>query len=188
MSLVLLEVPEILFSIWPDQMTIAVHFIVEPGAGVCLLIGPDVYTFSLDFVHLEVTLVDGAICEGQLSSAILFALEVLAFVYSVVRPGFQSVSVLLIITPSALIPCTVGMSVDTLAIGFVIDPLSFVDVTVCVVELALSVCFAVAPFTLVTRSVEPFLLALAVSYPVHPLALVERAAVELDGSLMDSHI
>ena len=188
MPLVLLEVPEILFCIRPHQMTIAMHFIVEPGAGVCLLIGPDVYTFSLDLVHLKVALIDGAICEGQLSSAILFALEILAFVDSVVRPGLQSVSVLLIITPSALISRTVGMSVDTLAIGFVIDPLSFVDVAVSMVELALSVCFAVAPFTLVTRPVEPFLLALTVSYPIHPISLVERAAVELDGSLLDSHI
>ena len=58
MTLVLLEFTLILLAIGPDQVTKTMHFIVEPLAGVSLLVAPNVDTLALDLVHLKLTLVD----------------------------------------------------------------------------------------------------------------------------------
>ena len=58
MTLVLLEFTLILFAVGPDKVTKTVHFVVEPLAGVSLLVAPNVDTLALDLVHLKLTLVD----------------------------------------------------------------------------------------------------------------------------------
>ena len=58
MTLVLLELTLILLAIGPDKVSKAVHFIVEPLAGVALLVAPNVDALALDLVHLKLTLVD----------------------------------------------------------------------------------------------------------------------------------
>ena len=58
MTLVFLELTLILLAIRPDKVSKAMHFIVEPLAGVALFIAPNVDALALDLVHLKLTLVD----------------------------------------------------------------------------------------------------------------------------------
>ena len=57
MTLVLLEFTLILFAVGPDKVAKTVHFVVEPLAGVSLLVTPNVDAFALDLVHLKLALV-----------------------------------------------------------------------------------------------------------------------------------
>ena len=98
-TLILLELSLILLAVRPDKMAIAVHFIVQPLTCVLLLITPDVDTFSLDLIHLELSLVNGAIGKCELTSSIFLALEVFTFIDSTIRPSFKTESMLFIIAP-----------------------------------------------------------------------------------------
>ena len=98
-ALILLELSLILLAVRPDKMAIAVHFIVQPLTCVLLLITPDVDTFSLDLIHLELSLVNGAIGKCELTSSIFLALEVFTFIDSTIRPSFKTESMLFIVAP-----------------------------------------------------------------------------------------
>jgi len=57
-SFVLLELAYVLFAIWPDQMTVPMHFIIQPVSFVFLVIRPEIDTLTLDFIHVELSLVN----------------------------------------------------------------------------------------------------------------------------------
>lgn len=58
MALVFLELALVLFTVRPDEVADTMHFVVEPLASVLLLVAPNVSAFALNFVHLELALVD----------------------------------------------------------------------------------------------------------------------------------
>jgi len=165
-----------------------VHFVVQPCALILLIVGPHVHSFSLDLVHFKMALVNRSIRKSELTRAVLFTFMVLSFVHGIVRPGLQTVTVLLIVTPRTLIPSTVCVGIDALSVSLVIHPVTFINVAIRVVQLSLSVGFSIAPLALISRPVEPLLLAMTVSHAVHPLTVVNSATVELDGVLLDTHV
>ena len=92
-------------------MSLAVHLVVEPVSEVLFTVDPDVGTLALNFIHLELSLIDRAISEGQFSLRILLAFGVLAFVDGSVGPGLPSMTMLLIITPISHILRSICMRV-----------------------------------------------------------------------------
>ena len=68
-------------------MSLAVHLVIEPVAVVLFPVNPDVGTLALNFIHLELSLIDRAIGEGQFSLPILLAFAVFALVDGSIRPG-----------------------------------------------------------------------------------------------------
>lgn len=87
------------------------HLVFLPLAFVCLSIRPHIAALSRDLIHLEVSEVDATVSESQGSATMLLSLEVLTVVFSTVRPGLNSLSVLLIVKPLADICGTIGMGI-----------------------------------------------------------------------------
>lgn len=98
-TFVLFEHALILLAVRPYQMTVSMHLIVEPVALILLLVAPNVGSFALDFVHLELSVVDGSVSKGQLALAILLALVIFSLVDSAIRPRLKAESVLFVIAP-----------------------------------------------------------------------------------------
>ena len=99
MTLIFFELALVLLAVWPNQVTVSVHLIVEPLTLILFLVAPNVGALALDLVHLELTIVDRAIGKGQLPLPILLALIVLALVHCTVWPRFQAEAVLLVVAP-----------------------------------------------------------------------------------------
>ena len=133
MTLIFFELALVLFAVRPNQVTVSVHLIVEPLTLILLLVAPNVGALALDLVHLELSIVDRAISEGQLPLTILLALIVLALVHCTVWPRLQAEAVLFIIAPGAHILGSVRMRIGTVTISFVIDPVALVHIAVRVV-------------------------------------------------------
>ena len=75
------------------------HLVVKPLALILLLIAPDIHALALDFIHLELALIYGAIGEGKLTFAVLLSFIVFSLVDSTIGPSLKTKSVLLIVTP-----------------------------------------------------------------------------------------
>ena len=133
-------------------MSFTVHFVFHPIACVLLLVTPDIGSFALNLIYLELSLIDRSICKGQIAEAMS-----------------------LVVSPRTNILCSVRVRICSSPIRFIIKPVSLVNVTVCKVLFAFSICFTSQPLTLVERSVKPPLFALVmfllvelfVSYDYH---------------------
>ena len=58
MSQSFIELPCILFAVWPNHMSMTLHCIVNPITSELLPVAPDVDSFPLYQIHVELTLVD----------------------------------------------------------------------------------------------------------------------------------
>lgn len=58
MAFVFLKLTDVLLSIWPDQMTVPMHLVVQPVTFVALVVRPNVHALTLDLIHVELTLVN----------------------------------------------------------------------------------------------------------------------------------
>jgi hypothetical protein len=74
-----------------------VHFVLLPLAFVSLAIWPDIPTLARYFIHLEVSEVHGPVSEGQGTATMLLALEILAVVFSAIRPCLNTLAMLLVV-------------------------------------------------------------------------------------------
>ena len=77
----------------------------------------------------------------------LLAFKVGAYIPRLIHPCLNSLSMLEIVFPIALILCSVLVCVYTFAISFVESPFSFEDVFISMLESSLSVGFIVLPET-----------------------------------------
>lgn len=149
MALVFLEFTDVLLTVGPNQMPLTVHFVIQPIAGVLLLVAPDVNSGALDFVHLEFSLVDGSISKGELALAVLLAFEVCAFVHCTIWPGLEAKSVLLVVSPLTDIFGSICVSIGAISVRLVIEPVTFIDIAVSVVQLPIAVGLSISPLTLI---------------------------------------
>lgn len=62
---VLYERPDVLLLVGPTQVTLPVHFVVDPLTIVLLAVDPQVSAATLDLIHVELSIVNAAISEGQ---------------------------------------------------------------------------------------------------------------------------
>ena len=163
-------------------MPVPVHFIVQPLTIVLLIVAPEVDSLALNLVHLELSRVNRTIGKSELSIAIFLTFEVLALVYSTIRPRLQSETVLLVILPAAHVLGTISVSVRSVTVSFVIDPVAFINVPIRMVQFASAVCFTLAPLSFIATTIQPFLLALAITHIVEPFSLVDGSRVEMHGA------
>jgi len=83
-----------------------------------------------------------------------------------------------ILSPVALVACTVDMIVDTVPVCFIVDPLSLVDISVDMREFTLSMRSVIFPFSLVYGTVSPFLHTSAISESTLPLSIIGGSRLE----------
>ena len=129
--------------------------VFEPVAGVLRLILPSVGT-----------------------EAMLLAFSVLALVLGVIVPVLDSLTVLKVIFPVALVGSSIAVGVLSVSMSFISLPLSFVLVTVHMPKDSLAVCFVVLPVPLVLGSIWPDLYAISMSDVAFPLTLVPSTVLE----------
>lgn len=112
------------------EYSLAVHLVCEPGTQIFTTITPSVTAVSLDIIVFEVTEVVGAVAPGELSLPLLAPFDILTLVASSIAPCFDTLTVLLIILPLALINRTVEVQIFSFPVGFVVSPFSNIDVTI----------------------------------------------------------
>lgn len=112
------------------EHSLAVHLVREPGTQIFTTITPSVTAVSLDIIVFEVTEVVGAVAPGELSLPLLAPFDILTLVASSIAPCFDTLTVLLIILPLALINRTVEVQIFSFPVGFVVSPFSNIDVTI----------------------------------------------------------
>ena len=103
---------------------------------------------------------------------------VVTVVSGLVRPGLDSVAVLQVVLPHALVLRAIHMLVDTATIGLIVGPVAVIDVAVDVDEPTLAVGPVLSPLAAVLGSVAPRLLTEPVAEPTLPLAGVHGAGLE----------
>ncbi len=91
------------------------HLVVEPVAFVGPAIRPDIQPKAGDLIVNPVSGVVTAVLPCVLALTIFLTLLVVAFVLAAVDPGLDSVAVLIVIEPLALIADTVVVNVDAVA-------------------------------------------------------------------------
>ena len=97
-----------------------------------------------------------------------------------IRPGLQTITVLFIFLPIALILGAVEVAINSHTVRFVILPLTVIYVTVCVDQSTSAVGLAICPVALVQRTIRPYLNALTLAYlgTFQPLAFVLHSILE----------
>jgi len=103
---------------------------------------------------------------------------VVALVARLVRPRFDSVAVLEVVLPHALILSTIDVFVDTTAVGFIICPVTIINVSIDMDESTLAVSSVFTPLTRVLGAVTPCLLAKTISESPLPLPSVDSSSLE----------
>lgn len=116
----------------------------------------------------------------------LLALVVVSLIPTVVGPGFNTVTMLQVILPDALILGSIHVTVRASTISFVKGPETFVDVTVSVHEFALAMSSVVFPLANIFCTIGPLLLSEPVSKTSFPLARVHSARSVSVGLSLDS--
>lgn len=125
------------------------HLVVQPIALVLFAIAPEIDALSLNLIHVELTLVNAAICELQLAAAVLLSVAVHAVVDCTVRPRLTPLSMLFIVFPTADVLGAIRVSVSALPIGFIVEPISLIDISISMEQLAFPICFALKPSSFV---------------------------------------
>ena len=129
------------------------HFIAKPFALIISAIGPGVLADALDVVVAELADVAGPVVPVELTMSMLSSVDVGTFVACLIRPSFDTVAVLLVILPAALVHGTVIMHVLALAISLVVEPLALVNVAIRVDQPADTVGLATLPLPFVQRAI-----------------------------------
>ena len=104
----------------------------------------------------------------------LSAYFVATLITCTIRPCLQSLPVLFIFLPIALVLGAVEVAIDSLSVSFVIFPLSVIYVSVCVDQSTPAIGLIISPVALVERAIGPYLNALTLAYlcTFQPLALI----------------
>ena len=106
------------------------------------------------------------------------AFLVIPLVAGSISPCLYAITVLQIIFPVAFVFSSIDVGIDSLPIGLVVLPLPIKDVTIDMPELALTMSLVVDPFTLIACTIWPHLDAVAVAYIPLPLAFVDGTILE----------
>ena len=124
----------------------------------------------------------------EFSLAMFGSVDVLTFIACFIRPGFDTVSMLLVFFPFTFIDSTIVVNVLAAAVRFVIAPLTLVNVSIRVNQTTDSICFSDLPLTFIERSVWPDLSSLAGSFfqVFLPLANVDGSAGKSVWALLDA--
>jgi hypothetical protein len=133
MALIILERANILLTIGPNKVSMAVHLVIYPISVEVLPVGPSVLATSLDFVHTKFTFIHWSIRESQLAKTVLLSFEVIALVEGIIGPSLSSKSILFVVFPSSYVTSTVGMNVSALPICLIVDPVALIDVPISMV-------------------------------------------------------
>mmetsp|Transcript_55340 Transcript_55340/g.160635 ORF Transcript_55340/g.160635 Transcript_55340/m.160635 type:complete len:261 (-) Transcript_55340:245-1027(-) len=137
----------------PFVLALAVHAVVDPLACVFPAVNPSESTLTFDVVVAELALIGGAFGPPEGALAMLLPVEVRAAVLGLVLPNLNSLSMLQVVLPLALV-ARLLRSVHTHAVGLALLPLAFVPVTIGVGELPLAVLLPISHFPLVVGAVR----------------------------------
>lgn len=166
MAFVLLELAYVLLAVWPDQMTIPVHLVVQPVPFVLFVVRPNVDTLALDFIHVEFSLIHRSVSKCKFSCSVLFPFRILALVDRTIWPGFKAKSMLFIVLPLSDILCAIRVRIGAFAVCFIVQPISFVNISIGMVQLSMTICFSELPLPFIKRAVWPSLFPHAISETV----------------------
>jgi hypothetical protein len=106
------------------------------------------------------------------------AFFVIPLVAGSISPGLYAITVLQIIFPVAFIFSSIDVGVDSVPVGLIVLPLPIKDVTIDMPELALSMSLVVDPFALIACSIWPHLDAVTVADIPLPLAFIDGTILE----------
>ena len=103
----------------------------------------------------------------------LAAEGVVALIARLVCPRLDSVPMLQVVLPHALVLGPIHVLVNTATVGLVVSPVSIIDVPINMDKAALTMGPILTPLTAVSGSIVPRLLAHAIPEATLPLALVD---------------
>lgn len=107
--------------------------------------------------------------------------SILSFIMRFVSPSLDTLTMLEIIFPFALVLCSIYMSVGSKSICLVICPISIIYVTIYMNKLASSMCTVFSPFTNILCTIRPGLLTMTITETTFPLTSIDCSCFELVG-------
>ena len=111
----------------------------------------------------------------------LFSEIVISLILGTIGPLFDTLTVLLILTPLADVSGAISMLIGS--VRLVVEPLALIDVTVSVDQLTMTIGLVTMPLTLVFTAILPDLLTESVLHAVKQITSVDGAVAERDGAV-----
>jgi hypothetical protein len=113
--------------------------------------------------------------------ALFLAYDVHTLILRALVPDFDTVAVLLVVLPLALVSGSLGIDVSPGAIRFVVAPLAFIDVAVDVIEFSMAESLPITPLSFVDCAIRPTHGAASMAEPTEPLSVVHGLILVLIG-------
>eukprot|EP00405_Crypthecodinium_cohnii_P019725 CAMPEP_0206478054 /NCGR_PEP_ID=MMETSP0324_2-20121206/35806_1 /ASSEMBLY_ACC=CAM_ASM_000836 /TAXON_ID=2866 /ORGANISM="Crypthecodinium cohnii, Strain Seligo" /LENGTH=117 /DNA_ID=CAMNT_0053954249 /DNA_START=477 /DNA_END=826 /DNA_ORIENTATION=+ len=117
----------------------------------------------MDVVIEKLSFIGRSVSPLEVAMSSFLAELVVAFISGAIWPDFDTLAVLLVLSPLTLVLRAISMVVGALSVSLIVLPLSFVDVAIDMLEPAVACGFVELPLTVVLRSIRPDLHPLAVT-------------------------
>lgn len=163
MFLIILVFANVLAPVAPREHALALHSVIDPISLEHSAVSPNVFADAVDVVLLEIAVVGTLVTPDELSSAVLHAFDVFAGVLGTIGPLFDSLSMLLVVEPLALVPAAIIVGVNSEAIGLVLMPRALVHIAFRVDQAAVPTRHPVLPKPVVSRAIRPNLNSASIS-------------------------
>jgi hypothetical protein len=142
-------------AIAPEENTTSLHHIKMPLTNILTSIGPAIVTFAVNVVVQEFALVYGSIGPPEHALTLLFAVEVVSSVGSLIWPFFVTASRLSIFIPGSLkVDAIFVMIVVPVPVILAIHPLALIYVSIRMDHAALTICYVAMPNALINRAIS----------------------------------
>lgn len=132
-------------AVTPREYSSSLHSVINPISLENTAVSPNVFADSVNVVLLEIAVVRALVTPNELAFAVFHALDVFSGILGTIWPLFDSLSVLLVVEPLALVPASIIVGVNAETIGLVLVPGAFVDVALGVHQSAVAARHAVLP-------------------------------------------
>lgn len=105
-----------------------------------------------------------------------------------IGPYFLTGTMLEVMLPIALVPCSVHVSVNAITISFILEPFALKYITVNVPELPTTACLIELPEAFVACAIRPYLDTEAMLHVAKPLPFVHSAVFEYNVTPLLNHL
>ena len=144
-------------TVRPNQVSLAVHFIVKPVSRVYTPITPGVNAMPRDVIRFEASFILVPVIPLESTLAILHPLVVLSIELRAIRPAFQTLAVLAVLAPVSLVARAILVEQEAEPVRLTIHPLSLVDITVTVDQTPKERTLILVPIAFIKAAVGPYL-------------------------------
>ena len=119
------------------------HFIILPISYIYLSIGPFKCSSAMNYIGMEMALVNRSISKNEFAKSVFLALVILALICSSIKHGFWAKAMLLVLNPIASVSRAIYSGIDAFTLSFVMLPRTLIFIAMWVVQGAEAMCLVI---------------------------------------------